>query len=325
MGVILTAKEAKRKFCYETNIADGNVSIYGLNYMGSTVEFPSVIGKRPVTRIGGHITNKKIKNRMGDIEIAIIPEGVVEIGAFAFGNCLHLKNVCVPKSVRIIGRIAFENTGIEDIELSDEVVKIGSGAFWNTPLYRKQTKENSVVYIGKWCVGLSNENTFSGELSQEIIGIGDAVFYRCPLEHIDIPKSVKHIGFRAFGGSKLKEITIPEGVERISNSTFVDCENLQKVVIPDTVKVIERYAFANCQSLSDIYIPNGVESIESFAFSNCQSLSKIHMPDSIMYMGDYVFSYSGIKSVDLPYHTSITAKTFKNAGGNRDDIPVVFR
>jgi len=40
----------------------------------------------------------------------ILPDGVVEIGEFAFGLCTSLKMVHIPKSVMKIGLDAFKNT-----------------------------------------------------------------------------------------------------------------------------------------------------------------------------------------------------------------------
>ena len=46
-----------------------------------------------------------------------IPEGVVDIGQYAFVGCYNIDNVIIPKSVKNIGRGAFEGCTIKSLTL----------------------------------------------------------------------------------------------------------------------------------------------------------------------------------------------------------------
>jgi hypothetical protein len=54
---------------------------------------------------------------------------VTEIGEQAFAGCTGLKSIEFPKSVKTIGRRAFENSGITDVVIPKSVKKIGDMAF----------------------------------------------------------------------------------------------------------------------------------------------------------------------------------------------------
>ena len=62
------------------------------------------------------------------------------------------------------------------------------------------------------------------------------------------------------------EVTIPEGITSISDSTFSNCKYLSSVTLPDSLTSIGEYAFAFCYSLKEITIPEGVITIGKGAF-----------------------------------------------------------
>ena len=74
----------------------------------------------------------------------------------------------------------------------------------------------------------------------------------------------------------IKEVKIPDGVARIENSAFSDCNRLISVVIGDSVTNIGDYAFCGCISLTSVTIPNSVTSIGDEAFYQCSSLSDVY-------------------------------------------------
>ena len=129
---------------------------------------------------------------------------------------------------------------------------------------------------------------------------------------------------------KAKKITVPESVEYIDNSAFVECgdnlteikllgaprvrsevfegflgevtcagerspyfescKNLKFVVLLDGVKKIGYEAFWKCSSLQSVVIPDSVSEIEKSAFSGCSSLQSVVIPDSVTTIKESVFS-----------------------------------
>lgn len=154
--------------------------------------------------------------------------------------------------------------------------------------------------------------------------LGDSVFYNCTnLKQIDIPKTVKSIGYAAFWGSGLKEVTIPDGVKSIGNSAFKYCTELVKAVIPGSVKTIDNLAFINCSSLKSVELSEGIESIGRMAFTNCSELESIVLPNSIKKLDEAVFYGNlNLKTVKLPDKiTHISKMLFLMSGLEEINLP----
>ena len=87
-------------------------------------------------------------------------------------------------------------------------------------------------------------------------------------------QGVTKIGEEAFKDCDfLTQIRIPEGVVEIGREAFEQCISLQSVVIPFSVRSIDTSAFGDCASLTSVKIPQGVTSIQVYAFGNCPKLT----------------------------------------------------
>lgn len=70
---------------------------------------------------------------------------------------------------------------------------------------------------------------------------------------------------------KITEVIIPEGITRIEEEAFRECENLQRVQLPPTLKSIGQSAFSQCKNLKQVNLPEGVE-LDNHAFWGCAGL-----------------------------------------------------
>ena len=221
----------------------------------------------------------------------VIPEGITEIGDFAFSNCPSLENILVsadnpsyvsinncclskdlrklifgcrssiiPEGISMIEESAFEGcVGLTSIVMPEGVKEIGWDAF-------------------SGCTGLTNI-----VIPDSVTEINGGAFFGCTsLTSIVIPKGVTEIGESAFSGcTGLTGVVIPEGVTEISMNVFRDCTGLTGVVIPEGVKEIGYGAFSGCTGLTNIVIPNSVTVIMSSAFSGCTGLTGIVIPEGV--------------------------------------------
>ena len=89
--------------------------------------------------------------------------------------------------------------------------------------------------------------------------------------------------------SSLTDVTIGNGVTRISESAFSGCTNLTSITIGNSVTEIGSGAFSGCSSLASIIIPDSVTSIGNFAFENCSNLTSITIPESVTNIGRQAF------------------------------------
>lgn len=115
-----------------------------------------------------------------------------------------------------------------------------------------------------------------------------------------IPDGVTKIGDDAFAECQnLTSIVIPDGVTEIGYAAFAACINLENVEIPSSVEVIRTYAFTLCENLTSIIIPEGVTKIEDFAFDGCDNLVSIKIPDSLTNVGLYsLYGCNNLTNID---------------------------
>jgi len=112
-------------------------------------------------------------------------------------------------------------------------------------------------------------------------------FYGSNLQYIDIPNSVEYIYQNAFSYcSDLKEFNVSDDSKlvAISGSMFFDCESLEKVDVPSSCESIGSFAFYNCKNLKDIYLPSGI-TIYPNAFYGCDLT--IHCSDCLNFNTGY--------------------------------------
>ena len=202
-------------------------------------------------------------------------EGLERIGANAFSGCTALKNITVPKSV----------TGI------------GEGAFENTAWYKDQPN-GKIIYVGSFLY------EFKGNMAPNTV-----------LTAEDINADTKYISDYAFSDcSGLKNIVLPEGLEKIGASAFKGCTSLESIDIPTTVNHVGEKAFSGCTLLSTVHIPAGIGDISSEMFYDCCGLNNVDIGDGIKSVGDSAFENCvGLTTISLPGSVkSIGAGAFKN-------------
>jgi len=93
-------------------------------------------------------------------------------------------------------------------------------------------------------------------IEEGVTSIGSSAFESCNnLISIDMPKSIKSIGYGAFANCySLENIVIPEGVETIDDYVFWESGNLKTVSFPKTVTSIGDECFYFCNSLEEITV-----------------------------------------------------------------------
>lgn len=113
-------------------------------------------------------------------------------------------------------------------------------------------------------------------------------------------KKVIEIGSRAFMGGNISSIVLPNCVETIEGSAFMNCSALKKAVLNEGLKTIGSSAFENCESLSEVNLPNSLEVLDSYAFKGCKALKSITVPTDCLGKGsDGQFCFSGLESISL--------------------------
>lgn len=129
----------------------------------------------------------------------------------------------------------------------------------------------------------------------------------------EFQEGITEIGDFAFARTKLSELIIPDGVEKIGYGAFYHCDMLKQVTIPDSVKEIEANAFTNTPWLTEklqdstyvivgdgillayhggdsvISIPEGVKQIGAEVFKDHMGITAVNIPGSVTVIGEGAF------------------------------------
>ena len=166
-----------------------------------------------------------------------LPDGLEQIGDFAFYDCSNLTLTELPAKITQIGWSAFSGcTGLALQALPADLTQIGKNAFQN-------------------CTGLDLQ-----ALPDGLTQIGVSAFIGCTgLDLQALPDGLTQIGDFAFSGcTGLAHLTIPASVTSIGERAFQNCTNLKTVTFEgSTVPTIGNGVFANITPRPAVYVPDG--------------------------------------------------------------------
>jgi len=181
-----------------------------------------------------------------NIETAVIPamiDGywITSLAEDAFWNCVNLKKVVIPSTVKELGICSLGGCyNLKDLVLPNGVTNIKSQAFFYSIGLRSISIPSTVRKIGdgvfNYCTDLKYVRIAHGNSSYEVKG------------KVLIEKRTKKIvsSFGSIDG----EYTIPYGIKEIGSSAFQGNNNMTVLNIPSTVRKIGDLAFANCDKLT---------------------------------------------------------------------------
>jgi len=208
---------------WEYKILENEITI--TRYAGNEahVVVPKEINGIPVKKIGMAF------KEFGELRAVTIPDGVAEIGFWAFSGCTNLVSVKLGKDLKKIGGYAFSRCStLSEIIFPEGLEQIGEEAF-------------------SGCAGLKHLS-----LPNSVRELGFSAFFKCTgLEGVTIGNGVKNIpDYLFYGCSNLCEVQLPEGLVNIGQAAFQYCGNLSKVTVPISVKSIAWGAFDHSPKLS---------------------------------------------------------------------------
>ena len=252
----------RQAFAYCTNLAIENLPTSVVNVGAGAFDYTPFypLDKEPTegTHYIDHILYKYYSTDYDTPKELVVKEGTLGIAEYACAG-LKLSSLTLPSSLKCISAGAFADTQLSQLSLPASVERIEEYAFSNNALTNVTIPEN-VKYVGE---GAFEGNSFTSitwnaiDCETEIVeggSIWSSVFGRLyslksftfgnkvktipnslcgglgyDIEEgieITLPNSVEKIGHRAFDGSGIKTITIPENVKSIGNDVFNFCLKL---------------------------------------------------------------------------------------------------
>lgn len=170
---------------------------------------------------------------------------VTSIGEKSFeGNISFLKTI-LPKTLKKIGKNAFAQNDIEEIEIGDKVEIIDDYAFSGCKKLKNiQIGPSSVLRVIGKNAFYENEALESIILNDKLEIIDEGAFKKSGICTIMIPNGVERICENAFNGSKLVYARIGENVKIIESNAF-DTEHLKYVHFLGNAPILGKNVFGS--------------------------------------------------------------------------------
>jgi len=173
---------------------DGTVMITSYKGKETSITIPSSIDGKTVTSI-----KESAFDWNDDIVEVTIPGSVTTIGFMAFANCSNLKKVVLNKGITTIEGSAFSYcTSLSSITIPEGISVIDTRTFEECTSLQSVSIPKSVTvikdYAFSFCDSLTNVT-----LPDNVAYIDQGAFYSCSMKSVTIPKSIKEIGYSAFG------------------------------------------------------------------------------------------------------------------------------
>ncbi len=242
---------------------------------------------------------------MKDFEFIKTEDGLCLTAYSGPEACLRVPDEWEGLPVIAVGKNAFNgNHHIKELVMGRNVRSIGAHAFFYC------TELRTLV------------------LNEGLESIGEYAFHKCPISHVSLPKSLRHIGEKSFhamenyddfkqlievrpdnpcifsDGHALytrddKGVTLFAVFSADIKAFRSFSHDVRYEIAPGTAN-IKRRSFANCRNLKGVTLPEGLKKIDDEAFMECISISEITLPRGLEEIGRDAFLNTNIAGFNIP-------------------------
>ena len=277
----------------------------------------------------------------------ILPDSVssIEAGAFDYSgipsmnlsntkittikdNCFANSNLSegfvFPKNVTTIGKEAFKNSYIEDVNMPSSITKLEQGCFEGTYYLKNLVISSNVeeipvnafssgehvrsdrdYFVMDYRITPNVTISFSGSDTSKVKKIDKGAFNSCRIFNTDFLKAMPDLtslGDYAFAATPALTMNIPANVEYIGEGCFMGNYNMTKLTFEkgSLVKEITKNCFGN----KDFLYSETVNGVQYDFYYACPYLKEVQLPDGLTDIDEYAFA--NCKSLDTIYGASVT-------------------
>ena len=235
--------------------------------------------------------------------VAVVPEGVREIGRWAFRDCVGLTEIMLPEGVTAIGFEAFRGcAALTKINIPAGVRAMGARAFLGcskldglrlpqgVAMGAAQSRRSLETFVS---------DTAAGAEGTALAQSGDFLVHKGAL--------VQYLGHAA-------RVSVPAGLTAIKDQAFRGCDTMRSVDIPASVQYIHDRAFSDCRGLAEVRLPPSPISFGQAVFSGCTALERINFSGG--QSPDLFQGCTALKYLDLPEAVAeVSSNTFQGCTG----------
>lgn len=307
--------------CLSTNIInDDEIESSGVNAFYGSAIFDS----DPVD--GVYIAGNMIVGISEQAKEVIIPKHAT----YYFANCLgsiasrNIYSKCDRVIVRNC-RLYFKNTSVHsqpkeividddywftEAEMYNYVVQSNLESIVFTEKNKSFSTYDGVLYDkdGKTLIVCPPRKNGTVKIKEGTKVIGPRAFWGTMVSKVEIPNSVTKIGTGAFENCVfLSEVKLSESISEIPSKCFDSDGMLHHITLPDNVRTISQCAFRG-SGLRTIQLGNNVEAILYAAFTNTY-IKELHIPAAVKYLTDigaFKLTDLYLESDEIPDNTVIS-------------------
>lgn len=192
-----------------------------------------------------------------------LPKSLKEIGKYAFQQCEGLLSIEIPNNVEIIRESTFFGcTNLDDIKLPASVKEVHYNAFFGcSSLLTINLPKNLKVFETAFerCPNIASFN-IEGNVGEYFYSSNGVLFNKQTNELVaapptirecTLPKDIEFIGKKAFESTTIKNIVIGN-TKAIKERAFRTCYELKEIILPETLERLEDRTFDSCTNLRRI-------------------------------------------------------------------------
>lgn len=215
--------------------------------------------------------------------------GITEIGEAAFQNT-GIQILDLPTTVKTLGESAFAHSALQEIWSLGGVETLPTDVFAYTQIQTFDIPQG--LYIAPGAFEYSALQKVATGI--DVMEINDGAFRNCrKLTSVELNADVTRIGDNAFRAcTALTSIDFPESLVSIGDYAFYT-SGLTSLVVPNTVQQMGRMAFAG-SALTEVSVVSGVKTLGDYAFAGCHATFRL--PMSLTEMGKYPLGFTASES-----------------------------
>lgn len=208
--------------------------------------------------------------QISGLSTVTMPDTINIIGGGAFAETTLTGDIIIPENTKEIYAYAFGLTNITSITFNNKLERLCSYAFSEChSLNCEIIFPDSLYYLGS-CVFYDSAITGSLTIPGGITNIGIGAFFNCPNlnGNLILKEGIEEIGELAFGGdgkivSAYTSLSLPTTLKKIGPYAFQYCTKIPTITLPEGLEIISDGAFDHMSGITDtkMIIPSTVTTI----------------------------------------------------------------
>lgn len=249
-----------------------------------------------------------------------LPSSVRVIGNNVFSYC-NLNVFIIPKSIEKITGNPFVRCSVQIDNHSPNFI-MSKGVLYDKTKQRiisvlwnytdtEYFLEPSVIAIERYSFYGQSIHAFTTIALPPLTKyIGESAFERTIFGEIDMHDGIIEIDKSAFKHSSVKIMTLPKSLQKLGESAFENCTDLEIVVFDNNLESIEERTFYGCTKLNNVYFPEGVKVLKKDSFYGCEKLNNVRFPNSLKRIKKHAFMGCPLVNVVLSRNTVVEKDAF---------------